>query len=113
MTSDTEVKDVNDPDNAPEPELLVPLPVGAHPASIRSLSQALQELQSVARRAQYVSIVQDRPNASVEKTSIDAPIADAPISNLTEYALSQQTPGIRATSEREASRLYAGAKLFI
>jgi len=113
MTSDTEVKDVKDQEASAEPELLAPLPVGAHPASIRSLSHALQELQAAAKRAQYVSIVEDRPAELQASMAVDDSMTSKPVASLTEYALSQQAPGVRATSGREASRLYAGAKLII
>ena len=88
---------------------LPPLPVGAHPASIQSLEKALEQLRQTANRSQFPVEV---PNDTKRRKA--AAKTQKPASTVEPAAYVVMTSGKDrlATSEREASRRYIGAKNF-
>lgn len=87
---------------------LPPLPVGAHPASIQSLEKALEQLRQTANRSQFPVEVPSDPKRRQAASKTQKPASTV---EPAAYVMMTSGKGL-ATSEREASRRYIGAKNF-
>jgi hypothetical protein len=85
------------------------LPVGAHPASIRSLEKALEQLRQAATRSQFLVEVPRDPSRKKASGKLQRPTSSAP--HATYVVMASKNDRLAAT-EREASRRYIGAKNF-
>ncbi|CUH75627.1 hypothetical protein TRM7557_00482 [Tritonibacter multivorans] len=85
------------------------LPVGAHPASIQSLEKALEQLRQTANRSQFPVEVPADPKL---RATAAKPQKSAPTVEPAAYVVLSSSKDRFATSEREASRRYMGAKNF-
>lgn len=88
---------------------LPPLSVGVHPASIQSLEKALDQLRQTAQRSQFPveATSEARSQAAAQHKQAATPVEPAA------YVVLSAGRKRFATSGREASRLYNGAKSFI
>lgn len=110
MSSNSDVKTVESPANSTDAALDHYLPVGSNPETIKSVSKALQNLQSVAKRAQFPVLVPAAVGALSVTAEDDQDVSQNSATTPAEYAMLQRGRNTHVGAERYASSQYNGAK---